>query len=581
MITKKILIEIPEDKEIPDKLHKLTPEESYYMLKIGSECIYNSKLAMLETTHSKIYNEIKEDMGLVIKNLETQLQIEKSVNERILILEQNISCKKENEYQDRISNLMNNKEEVIQYYDKANDELKTNINEINYLLKSLTEEKNYNSMTEKGIYGENLFQKIAYDTFKDFEGFDIKDVSKIRRKGDFLLNYRDFDIMVDIKNYKNNVSCEQREKMIRDFKENTHIHFAWLISLNSYIDRYDKGTIMYEWIEGNRCICYINNLLNHKNPNELLKSVWYSCNELYKLVIKDHNEESIEEYNMLKDKNIHIMEKIRILKKNMGELRYNINSLNNTYIAMDENIKEILNNETNNIINNINIQFKKWWNNNIEECLDEDIKPIKSKDLWFIFKKTLGINDKEINIDQFKKLLTEYVPVEYIIKLKGKNSGLEIKNIKIKETTNTINSNEEETEEPIIVINQSIKKEKRSCKIKEEEKELYENNNEDSNLEENIKTHKRKNIKKNIKDPEIKDLEKIKDPEIKDLEKTIKNIYTGSENTILQISKILEIPVFKIISSLINEKIINKRSDARGYNEYIQTDEYKNKINNS
>jgi hypothetical protein len=546
MILKSISIEIPEDKEIPDKLYKLTPEECYYMLKIGSDCIYNSKIAMLETTHSKIYNEIKEEMNVIIKNLETQLQIERAVNEKMLILEQNISYKKENEYQNEISNLTNNKEEIIQYYDKSNNELITNINEINGLLKTLTEGKNYNSMTEKGIYGENLFQKIAYDTFKDFECFNIKDVSKIRRKGDFLLNYRDFDIMVDVKNYKNNVSCEQREKMIRDFKENTHINFAWLISLNSYIDRYDKGTIMYEWIEGNRCICYINDLLNHKNPNELLKSVWYSCNELYKLVIKDNNEDNNEEFNILKDKNIHTMEKIRTLKRSMGELKYNINALNNTYIAMDENIKEILNDETNNIVNNINIQFKKWWNSNVEECINEDINPIKSKDLWFMFKKTINITDNEMNIDQFKKLLTDYVPGEFIIRPKGRNGGLEIKNIKIKEIQNIPESNKEE----VIIINESIKKEKRSRKRKE--KDI--NNNEEI-------------IKQN------------KDHEIEGLEITINDMYVGSENTILEISKTLGIPVFKIVTFLISEKIIGKRSDARGYNEYIQTDEYKNKIN--
>jgi hypothetical protein len=39
--------------------------------------------------------------------------------------------------------------------------------------------------------------------------------------------------------------------------------------------------------------------------------------------------------------------------------------------------------------------------------------------------------------------------------------------------------------------------------------------------------------------------------------------------------------VWQIVSVLVNNKIINKRNDARGYEKYKETDEYKSKINDS
>jgi hypothetical protein len=47
---------------------------------------------------------------------------------------------------------------------------------------------------------------------------------------------------------------------------------------------------------------------------------------------------------------------------------------------------------------------------------------------------------------------------------------------------------------------------------------------------------------------------------------------------VLALSKMLNMPVYKIISSLVNNKIIEKRQYVRGYKEYTETDEYKNKV---
>ena len=62
-------------------------------------------------------------------------------------------------------------------------------------------------------------------------------------------------------------------------------------------------------------------------------------------------------------------------------------------------------------------------------------------------------------------------------------------------------------------------------------------------------------------------------------ESKIINKYNDSEEPVLVLSNVLNIPVYKIISCLVKHKIISKRTEVRGYKEYTETDEYKNKLN--
>ena len=50
------------------------------------------------------------------------------------------------------------------------------------------------------------------------------------------------------------------------------------------------------------------------------------------------------------------------------------------------------------------------------------------------------------------------------------------------------------------------------------------------------------------------------------------------KHDILYISKKLNVPVGAIISHLVKEKKINKRSEAKGYAKYIKTAEYLGKV---
>ena len=65
------------------------------------------------------------------------------------------------------------------------------------------------------------------------------------------------------------------------------------------------------------------------------------------------------------------------------------------------------------------------------------------------------------------------------------------------------------------------------------------------------------------------------------VDKEIVEHYTATEDDIMKISKDKNVQVWQVVSVLVNNKIITKRQDARGYEIYKETEEYKSKLNDS
>jgi hypothetical protein len=63
---------------------------------------------------------------------------------------------------------------------------------------------------------------------------------------------------------------------------NDNMTFAWMVSLNTNICEYNRFPIMSKWIRteaGVKCILFINNLLEHKDPKNILRQAWFICCE--------------------------------------------------------------------------------------------------------------------------------------------------------------------------------------------------------------------------------------------------------------------------------------------------------------
>ena len=367
----------------------------------------------------------------------------------------------------------------------------------------------------KGTEGETKFEDLA-KIFIDFKGYNIEDKHKQSGQGDFHLHFEEFDVLVDAKNYNKNVHCREIEKIKRDLEKNNHINFAWLISLNTPIDKWDRSPIMYEWINSSQCVVYVNNLLSFEDPTKILRIVWFTCKELSSFTNDLYIDSN--ELTKLKDERYKVMDKIKGLRKKVREINTTINTTKNLMQLMDDELKEMLDKETTDIVESSFNIFDEWWDKNIE--LTNDDITTSSTIIWTKFKQDNKelMKNFEITVDNFKQYVkTKISHNQIIIKSKNANTAYDIKGIKI-----------------------------------------VENNNE------------KKNVKQNKKDEYYFNEE---------IDMKIIEQYKNTNNDILSISKKNKIKTYQVVSLLLKNKIINKRVDARGYDKYKETEEYKNKIN--
>ena len=392
-----------------------------------------------------------------------------------------------------------------------------------------------------GDDGEQIFETLS-DTFKDFTEYRIENKAKQGHKGDFHLFFKDFNILVDSKNYSGSVQKKEVIKIETDLTTNDNMKFAWMVSLNTNISDYNKFPIMTKWITtdvGAKCILFINNLLEHKDPRNILRQAWSICNDFYRLTKSvDKEDGELEKY---REKSLMQKKQINNLQDRASELRRGMNVLNNSLKNLDNDLLEILSLISDDIINE-KIQFdniiKKWWNNNIEYVNDEN--KMTSTEIWNKFKKENReyILDNKITIETFKDVITSNIVnnSNYVEKTKKgviEFVGFKWREIEIKELKNLIIEN--------AVMGNIVIEEKPKPKLKKLKQKFYFNEEEDTKI--------------------------LKD-------------YEDDNNNIMTISTINNILPWQVVSLLIQYKVISKRVEARGYDKYKETEEYKSKIIN-
>ena len=540
-----INITIPVDELLPDIISTFTPEENMLMLKIGSNCLLEGRNAVAGLTQKEIYNKIKDETKVEIQKLEINLLVEKELKIKIseeipkIYQKQIDQMKRQMEemtnkiatYELESNNIVNKvTDKVREKYDLLLQEKDKQVNKMNDTYEKLLVQS-HKSTSHKGADGEKQFEDYA-NTFIDFKGFELIDKHTQGGAGDFHMRFEEFDVLVDAKNYKKSVSADQREKIKKDLIRNEHIPFAWLASLNTTIDKFDKSLVMYEWINTRQCIVYINNLAQNEDPKKILRMVWFTCKELYKF-ISDVSVEDDELTNM-KEKQFKLMDKIKNMRKGIREINTTLNLTKNMVQVMDDQLKEILESETSNIVESNYSLFDDWWSKNIE-LTNEDVR-IVSTDLWFKFKSDnkCELNDFNITPDKFRQFVKSNIPSSCIVlKNKNANSAFEIKGIKFK-------SNEEKMVAPVLeVVLVDDNKKKKIIKKSKGEIEIYFD---------------------------------------KAIDKTIIEDYIINKEDVMTLANKYNIKTFQLVSLLVRYNIIAQRSDSRGYDKYKETEEYKSKI---
>jgi len=450
MSIKIINITVPGDAIIPDVLSTFSPEENYMMLKIGSETLSEGRKVVANLTSDEIFKKVRTDFDKEIEKLNSEITTEKKTS---LMMNEKLTRMYETQLE-QLNKKFENALSQIEIYKQGNStSLNEELNKVKDKYDLLYREKekqvermtdNYEKMlvqshkstSHKGSEGEKQFEDYA-NTFIDFKGFKIIDKHTQGGEGDFHLHFEEFDVLADAKNYKKKVPVDQREKIKKDLIKNEHIHFGWLVSLNTSIDKFDRAPIMYEWINTTQCLVYINNLSSFEDPAKILRIVWFTCKELYKM-IEDVNYDE-EELIQLKDDKFKMMDKIRNLRKNIREINTSINTTKNLIQVMDDELKGMLENETNELVNSNISLFDDWWEENIE-ITSEEVQT-SSTDLWTKFKQDnkLLINEMNITGDNFKQYLKSKVPMSGIIlRNKNANSAFDVKGIQLKVIENKV-----------------------------------------------------------------------------------------------------------------------------------------------
>jgi hypothetical protein len=554
MSLKIIQVTIPQESVL--HIEDFSPEENYQMLKIGSQCLLEGRKAVAGLTQKEIHQKIKNESKDEIQKLEMNIMVEKELRikmeERISAMydTQVIQMKKQIELlSTQIKTYeLENKDLVKKEVDKVKEKFdllmqeKDRQNQLNREVFDKAIQLTNKSTSHKGSEGEKTFSEYA-ETFQDFKGFELLDKHTQGGQGDFHLHFEEFDVLVDAKNYKKKVPLDQREKIKKDLVKNEHLHFAWLVSLNTSIEKYDKAPIMYEWVNTTQCIVHINNLSSFEDPKKILRIVWFTCKELYKF-IEDVNYDETE-LTDLREKNFKLMDKVRNIRKTIREINTSMNATRNLIQVMDDELKGILEAETGEIVASNFSLFDDWWNLNLEVTNDESI--VASTDLWTRFKQENKLMITEMNItgDKFKQYIKTKVPLSNIIlRNKNANSAFDLKGLKMSDIEKKINEKMEEVKEKIAVeLNLELD-------------------------EEVIKNNKKKVVKKGKQ-------------EVYFDEKLDKKIIDDYENKdIMLLASEYKVRPWEIVSLLMRYKIIKKRDEAIGYDKYKETNEYKEKIKN-
>ena len=444
-MTKQFTINLPIETEIPTELYSFTPDETLLLLYIGVNAIVETKKRLMcinnqdyikqyKTELSKNYEEEIEEYKRQIKKIEYENDIysknrEKSFETMINFYKENTGRfdKATEEFKTvniHLQNEITNKNvEIIDLKNKLIQKMTDEATKREELIQKIIEQKNQSTI-QIGNKGEFLFQDIANETFRDFPEYYSKHVGEQGHVGDIHLFFKDFNILCDTKLHKSVVSKNHRDQIKGDLQRNTKFKFAWLISYDSGICKYNQAPFIFDSIldeDGDKLyVCYINNFSSVENKHELLRSIFYSCRTLYEdIILKQNQDTELKQLKFFKDNTLKTLETMIKTSRNMNE---HIKMLQQTKQVLDDAIKSINNN---NCILSINDEYqetiKQWWSVNMKETLNKSLK------LNVIFKK-FSTSNNEIKYDDFKKIIISIIDIDKINQ-PNKNGCITIKDI--------------------------------------------------------------------------------------------------------------------------------------------------------
>jgi hypothetical protein len=462
----KINVYVPLDASVPDGFAACTPEETAMVIRLGYSALMAAKSGLREFGQEELAESIRAelrqkhdnvvgDMGAKLEKTERELAVQKELyktvcgdlDERIesqVARRSSVMCAEREQLHAEILRLregqkaaggeiaeqaiklvhgdLENMRAMLSEKDKQTETLKTMFEKAVDKIDTITQKR---AVVSIGKMGEHQFKDLAEKAFRDFDGFELVDVHSVGGQGDFHLKFRDFSVLADSKLYSHKVNSTSRDKIKRDLKKNEHMHFAWLVSLDTTIDKFDKAPFMFEWLSEKKCVCYVNQLMKYEEPGEILRAVWFACKTLHSIMMDGDSE---VEMGKLRERELKVREIAQKLVKNGRERETLMTQFRTNFDKNDELIRDILDGETNALVNESFGKVVTWWNSHVEVGEGESIK---STVLWNQFKKDCG-DVENIDASGFKQVLCSFLHESKVVKPKTKGGALEIMGYKMK-----------------------------------------------------------------------------------------------------------------------------------------------------
>lgn len=315
------------------------------------------------------------------------------------------------------------------------------------------EQSHLSKSSVRGSRGEKQMEEFFKDVFKDFQGFYSEDKHAEASAGDFHLHFQEFSVLVDVKNYTGPVPKRERDKLHRDLEKHPQLHFAWLVSLQSGVERFDSMPITIEWVNSRQCVLYVNRLFvqqGFEEANSLVRLAWIFCKNMLPFFAKEEREEEREDddehamdvvedrerLTLLQTKWQDGFNKIRGFRKMIAEMTGNVVELKKKIDLLDEGMKDWLQQETQTMVDNPGIvKVEEWLRTHLKPGTDPPSsavgeggkeKPVSGLSLWYALRKRFPEICKQkgqVDLAKFKQMLQVRIPKEQLV--------VEAQNIKI------------------------------------------------------------------------------------------------------------------------------------------------------
>jgi hypothetical protein len=296
------------------------------------------------------------------------------------------------------------------------------------------------------------------------------------------------------------------------------------------------------------------------SPEDMLRTAWSFCNSYHNITKKVDKEDG--ELNKYREQNLLTIKQINNLQEVNSEMRRNLNASSNILKKSDSILLEMLSVLSNKIIIEHFDKYKKvedWFDANLEYTDNKDSDKISSTELWSQFRKEHKdyVIETEMSIDLFKEAIRKLVDASNYTEKNKKSPiilvGYKLKALEVKE---------------VLIENLVLELEKKPEKKKGGEKK-------EKVIKEKVvkeKVVKEKVVKEKVVKEKGYYFDAKKDNEIIEY-------YKDDNNNIMTICNLCnDVRPWQVVSVLVRHKIIGKRDDARGYDIYKQTDEYKSKL---